>query len=225
MVSVLIVGGTDTGVGKTVVTAALAALASSLGARVAVVKPAQTGVGREEPGDLDTIRELSGVEDLHELSRFPDPLAPATAARVLGAEPPTIADVVDAINALRDRDVVLVEGSGGVLVHLDSRGGTLADLALELAAPVLIVARAGLGTLNHTALTCWLLRARGARCAGVVVGAWPREPDLAAECNLEDLPVYAGRPLVGVLPENSSQLDRSAFLATSQQALTMEILE
>ena len=70
-------------------------------------------------------------------------------------------------------------------------GGTLADVAALLDAPVLVVARAGLGTLNHTALTCEALRARGLDCAGVVIGAWPREPDLAARCNLDDLPPYA----------------------------------
>ncbi len=65
---------------------------------------------------------------------------------------------------------------------------------------MLVVARAGLGTLNETALTCEALRARGLACAGVVIGAWPADPDLAARCNLEDLEAYAGAPLVGRLP-------------------------
>ena len=83
--SVLVVSGTGTGVGKTVVTAALAALAATRGARVAVVKPAQTGAAADDQGDLDGVRRLAGVTDLHEHARFPDPLSPAS-ARI---EPPS----------------------------------------------------------------------------------------------------------------------------------------
>jgi dethiobiotin synthetase len=95
----------------------------------------------------------------------------------------------------------------------------LADLARELDAPALVVARAGLGTLNHTALTCEALRARGIRCEGVVIGAWPAEPDLACTCNLEDLPEYTGEPLLGAMPENAATLDPGAFLAAARRSL------
>lgn len=220
----LVVTGTDTGVGKTIVTAALAALARSRGDRVAVVKPVQTGVGPDETGDLDEVRRLSGVDDLHELARYPDPLAPATAARLAGVEAPDLAKTARVIAGLRDRDLVLVEGAGGLLVHLDAGGHTVADLALALAAPVLVVIRAGLGTLNHTALTCEALRARGVPCKGLVVGAWPHEPDLAAAENLNDLPAYAGEPLVGRLPQDAGALDRDAFLAAAREGLTQEML-
>jgi dethiobiotin synthetase len=211
-------------VGKTIVTAALGALGRARGERVAVVKPAQTGVAPGERGDLDQVRRLAGIEDLHELSRFPEPLAPATAARLAGIEPPAIADHAAAIEQLLDRDLVLVEGSGGVLVHLDWGGGTLADLALAVEAPVLVVARAGLGTLNHTALTCQALRARGVECGGIVIGAWPDDPELAARCNLDDLPVYAGVPTVGRLPDGAGALDPEAFLAVASEGLTAEVL-
>jgi dethiobiotin synthetase len=222
-VRIVVVAGTDTGVGKTIVTAALATLIRSRGRRVAAVKPVQTGVAPSDPGDLDEVRRLARVEDLHELARLPDPLAPATAARLAGAVLPTIADAVRAVEELRDRDVVLVEGSGGLLVHLDGHGGTIADLALGLGAAVLVVARPGLGTLNHTALTCEALRMRGVRCSGVVIGAWPREPDLAARCNLEDLPDYTGVPVVGLMPEDAGALDPGAFHAAAKDALTEEV--
>lgn len=207
----LVVAGTDTEVGKTVVTAALAASARARGERVAVVKPVQTGVKAGEPGDLDEIRRLSAVDDLHELARFEDPLAPATAARRAGVTPPGVAELARRIAVLADRDLVLVEGAGGVLVRFDEAGATLVDLALLLRAPVVLVARAGLGTLNHTALTCEALQHRGVRCLGVVIGAWPARPDLAAQCNLEDLPLYAGVPLLGRLPERAGELAASAF--------------
>lgn len=221
--SVLVISGTDTGVGKTIVTAALAARARAEGRRVAVVKPVQTGVEPHEAGDLDEVRRLSGVEDVHELARFREPLAPATAAQREGLEPPTVAELAATIGELLDRDLVLVEGAGGLLVHLDAHGGTLADLASELDAAVVIVARAGLGTLNHTALTCEALRARGLRCAGVVIGAWPADPDLAASCNLEDLPRYAGAPITGRLPDHAAGLARDAFLAAAQNGLNQEV--
>jgi dethiobiotin synthetase len=82
--SVLVVTGTGTGVGKTIVTAAIAVLAAQRGAPTAVVKIAQTGVGDDEPGDLQEISRLTGIEDLHEFARYPHPLAPAAAARLSG---------------------------------------------------------------------------------------------------------------------------------------------
>lgn len=217
--SILVISGTDTEVGKTVVTAALAAVARADGAQVAVVKPVQTGVGPDEPGDLDEVRRLSGVEDLHEFARLPDPLAPATAARRDGARLPSVREAAEEIRALCDRELVVVEGAGGLLVHLDGDGGTLADLASELDAPVIVVARAELGTLNHTALTCDALRARGLECLGVVIGSWPADPTLAASCNLDDLPTYAEAPLLGMMPERASELDPAAFLAAARDGL------
>lgn len=213
---VLVVSGTDTGVGKTVVTAALAARARARGDRVAVLKPAQTGVARDEPGDADEVRRLSRVDDVHELARYPDPLAPATAARRAGAVTVSAEQVAAAIDGLRDRDVVLVEGAGGLLVRFDDDGTTLADVAARLDAPVLVVARAGLGTLNHTALTCEALAARSLQCAGIVVGAWPAQPDLAAQENLADLPACTGQPVVGRIPEGAARLTPDAFVRGAQ---------
>ncbi len=215
----LVITGTDTGVGKTVVTAALAALAARRGQRVAVVKPVQTGAAPGEPGDLDEVRRLSGIEDVHEYARFPEPLAPATAARRAAVTPPPVETIARRIRALCDRDLVLVEGAGGLLVHLDADGGTLADLARLLRAPVIVVTRAELGTLNATALTCELLRTRRLPCLGIVIGAWPAQPALAATCNLEDLPCYSGRPLLGWMPEGAGGMTRGAFLAAAAAGL------
>ena len=145
---VLIVTGTGTGVGKTVVTAAVAALALATGRRVAVLKPAQTGVARDEPGDLDDVARLAPGVTGRELGRYPDPLAPATAARRAGLPPVTPAAAAAAARDLAaDHDLVLVEGAGGLLVRMTD-DGTLADVAVLPGAPVLVVATAGLGTLN-----------------------------------------------------------------------------
>ncbi len=211
--SVLFVTGTDTEVGKTVTTAALAAAAVAAGRSVAVLKPAQTGVAEGEPGDVAEVRRLAGAEvTAVELARYPEPLAPETAARRAGlprVSPDAVAETARTL--AKEHDLVLVEGAGGLLVRFDDRGSTLADAARLLGAPVLVVAAAGLGTLNATALTAEALRSRDLACAGVVVGSWPREPDLAARCNLADLPVAAGAPLVGLLPQGAGALAPEVF--------------
>lgn len=221
--TVVVVTGTDTGVGKTIVTAALAALARAGGALVAVVKPVQTGVAVGEPGDLDDVRRLAGVDDLHELARFGDPLAPATAARRANVPAPSVAQLAASVRELVDRDLVLVEGAGGLLVHLDAGGGTLADLARELGAPAIVVARAGLGTLNASALTCEALATRGVECLGLVIGAWPAAPDLAAISNLDDLPTYTGRRVLGRLPDGSGTLKPDEFLEVAKAGIDAEL--
>ncbi|MBG0815211.1 dethiobiotin synthase [Planomonospora sp. ID82291] len=219
--SILVVTGTDTGVGKTVVTAAVAALARERGSTVAVVKPAQTGVGENEPGDLDDVIRLSGVTTTFELARFPDPLAPAAAARVSGLPPVSLAEAAVRIKELTgSHRLVVVEGAGGLLVRFDEEGFTLADLARMLHAPVLVVARASLGTLNHTALTLEAVAGRGLDLAGLVIGSWPPDPGLAERCNVADLEMLAARPLAGVLPEGAGGLDRASFARVARAGLS-----
>ncbi|CAO5182701.1 ATP-dependent dethiobiotin synthetase BioD [Frankia sp. AiPs1] len=218
--SVLVVSGTGTEIGKTIVTAARAALAHDRGRSVAVVKPAQTGLAPGEPGDVDLVTALTGLRDVHEWARYPDPLAPAAAARRARTLPLDLAEVAVRIDKLAtDHDLVLVEGAGGLLVRYDDNGATLADLARMLSAPVLVVTAAGLGTLNTTALTLEALAHRGLDLAGVVIGSWPAEPDLACRSNLADLATLAGRPLSGALPAGAGRLNRADFLATARRSL------
>ncbi len=219
----LFVTGTGTGVGKTIVTAAIAALARAAGQRIAVVKLAQTGV-HDGPGsdmpDLETVTRLSGVTDTHELARFPDPLSPEAAARVSGLPPVDFARAAALITALdAARDLVLIEGAGGLLVRYDGEGATIADLAAALEAPALIVTAAGLGTLNHTALTLEAAAARRVRTAGLVIGSWPRHPGLAERENLADLETLANGPLAGLLPEGSGSLPATEFRAVARMSL------
>jgi dethiobiotin synthetase len=217
---VLVVTGTSTGVGKTVVTAAVAALARADGRRVAVVKPAQTGIddGDSDAAEVARLAGLAGAA-VHELAAYPEPLAPRTAAVRAGMPGPDLAATAAAVRGLAaDHDLVVVEGAGGLLVEIGlDPPWTLADLAAELSAPVLVVAAAGLGTLNHTALTAEALAARSLVLAGVVVGAWPQEPALAERCNLTDLDRIAG--LAGAIPAGAGQADPASFPDLARRSL------
>lgn len=195
--NVVVVTGTGTDVGKTVVTAAIASLAAS----VSVVKPAQTGLAPGEPGDLaDVVARAGGHVRTVELARYPDPLSPEAAARRSGLPALTLEEIVEGVRACAT-DLVLVEGAGGLLVRFDDRGLTLADVAAALGAPVLVVTSAGLGTLNATALTLEALGHRRLETLGLVLGCWSAQPDLAARSNVADLRSMAS--LLGAVPQGA----------------------
>ena len=216
----VLVTGTDTGVGKTVVTAAIAAAAQAAGLRVAVLKPGQSGTATGEPADVDVVVRLAAPVTVRALASFPDPLAPLTAARVAGLDPLGFDPVVDAARAAVDKhDLVLIEGAGGLLVPMGRRSSgapwTVADLAVSLDASAVVVSRAGLGTLNHTALTLEALERRAVP-AGVVFGAWPAEPELVHWTNLADL----APDLVGALPAGAGAMDPGVFRRSAPGWLT-----
>lgn len=214
--SVLVVTGTGTGVGKTVATAALACHARLAGLDVAVCKPVQTGT-RNGDDDLVEVARLSGVSQLHSLARFPDPLAPLAAAQRVGAVLPVGAALVDMVTAAdRPGRLTLVEGAGGLLVEIGADGLTLRDLAADLGAQVLTVVAPGLGTLNHTALTLEALTNREIGSAGLVIGAWPAEPGLAEVGNAEALARMA--PLRAQLPAGLGAVTVPEFESVSTAA-------
>ncbi|MEO7754875.1 MAG: dethiobiotin synthase [Terracoccus sp.] len=214
---IIVVTGTDTDVGKTVVTAAVAALLVGAGRTVAAYKPTQTGVAPGDPADMAEVTRLSGVAG-HDGVRLGDPMAPRPAAAREDAVLPGLAHHLTAVAALAaTHDHVLVEGAGGLLVELTEDADTIADLALALGVHgletgVLTVARSGLGTLNHTMLTREALRRRGIREIGIVIGSWPDEPDMIEESNwayfseLDD-------GLLGAVPSGAPARDASSFAA------------
>jgi dethiobiotin synthetase len=217
---IVLVTGTDTEVGKTIVTAAVAAAAQAAGLRVAVVKPGQTGIATGEPTDIEVITRLAAPDTTRTLAEYPDPLAPLTAATVASLPPLELYEVVDAIRAEADKhDLVLVEGAGGLLVPMGVRPSgdswTVADLATTLGVSTIVVARAGLGTLNHTALTLEALARRGVP-AGVVIGAWPHDPELVHWANLSELVPH----LIGALPSGAGDMDPGVFRRSAPGWLT-----
>jgi dethiobiotin synthetase len=112
--------------------------------------------------------------------------------------------------------LTLVEGAGGLLVELGSDGTTLRDVAADLAAPVLVVVASGLGTLNHTTLTLEALANQGIPCAGLVIGAWPAEPEPAEASNWDALTALA--PLRAVLPTGAGSMSAQDFEKLSVSA-------
>ncbi|MEM9348374.1 MAG: dethiobiotin synthase [Planctomycetota bacterium] len=184
----LFVTGTDTGVGKTVIACAIAwALRQQRGgARVAVCKPMATGCDKRREGlvneDAEALAHFSDCRlplDTINPIRYREPLAPAVAAKQLGQSTPwpLLQDAAPQIDAYGD--ALVVEGAGGVMVPLDAddpRTTWLDTGAFGL--PAVVVARAGLGTLNHTAMSVKLLRDAGIKVAGVVINGY--EPDEAA---------------------------------------------
>jgi dethiobiotin synthetase len=215
-VSILVVTGTDTGVGKTVATAALACQARLDGIDVAVCKPVQSG-SADGDDDLADVGRLAGITQLHGLARLPEPLAPAAAARRAGMRLPTGDEMRSMVTAVDRPDrLTLVEGAGGLLVEIGEGGATLRDLAVDLAAPVLVVARAALGTLNHVALTLEALASHNVWCAGLIVGAWPHDPGVIETGNRESLSAMA--PLRAVLPEGAGAFAATEFESMSSAA-------
>ena len=222
--AIVVVTGTGTEVGKTVATAAVAAASLAQGLSVAVLKPAQTGVADGETGDAAEVARLAGPVTAVELARYPEPLAPATAARRSGLIPVTPGDIAEAAAKLSAvHDVVLVEGAGGLLVRYDEEGSTLADAAALLHAGVLLVTPAGLGTLNAAALTAEAMRSRKLSCLGLIIGSWSGDPGLAERCNVADLPVVANAPLLGALPEAAAALSPEIFRSAASGWLAPQL--
>ena len=233
------VTGTDTDVGKTITTAALAAALTADGDTVAVYKPTQTGVSCEEPGDMAEVARLSGVKNVYEGIRLRDPMAPDAAALRENRDLPSLADHAARILELAaSHDHVLVEGAGGLLVTLDGQGNTIAELAalvdqrvveraaaqgsdaLTIRTAFVVVCRSALGTLNHTGLTLEALHHRGVAAPALVIGAWPAAPSYVEVSNLDSLQGQ-GVNFLGTLPAGAAQLAPETFRAQASEWLKL----
>ena len=178
------VTGTDTEVGKSVVAAATCAALAAAGARVAAFKPVVTGLD-EEPGEFGRDHELlasvaNAGQSPEQVApyRFGPPVSPHLAAELAGV---TI-EPAELVAAARRHDLLVCEGVGGLLVPI-TPGYLVRDLAVDLHLPVVIAARPGLGTINHTLLTVEAARAGGLAVAGVVMTPWPGDPTAMQRSN------------------------------------------
>lgn len=204
----LFVTATDTGVGKTVISAAIARYLKDRRQKVAVLKPVASGCYRAREGLISEDAEfLAAASDTHHPldlicpNRYQEPLAPGVAA--LRAGQPVDWDAVSRSIQLmsRDSDCMIIEGAGGLFVPLDEQH-TILDLILALAVPVLIVARPFLGTINHTLLTIQALRSAGVEMAGVVINRYPAEhPGVAEETSPQQIEKFGKVPVLALVPE------------------------
>jgi len=205
----LFITGTDTNVGKTVIAGAIARSIHLQGKRVAVCKPAATGCPRRREGLVSEDAEYLAAcaESRHPLDlvcpqRYAEPLAPAVAAE-RSAQPLDWSSIDRSIKIMADdSDVLIVEGVGGVLVPMDAKH-TVLDMIRWLKLPVVVVARAQLGTLNHTLLTLNALRQINADIAGVVINRYPADhAGIAEETNPRALEKWGKVPVLCVVPES-----------------------
>jgi len=216
-VTILLVTGTDTGVGKTLVSAMIAAALAARGVRLGVAKPCETGCrlvdGALYAEDATTLAAAAGTSDPIEVLcayRLPDPLAPALAA----ARARVTIDVAGLVRTLTARaeslDLLLVEGAGGLLVPL-TNGTSFADLAYALNASVLLVVGSRLGAINHALLSLEVLTQRRIPLAGYVVNRLAPDGDPAVETNTALLRALTAARFLGEIPHLP---DAAATLAT-----------
>jgi dethiobiotin synthetase len=222
-VSAIFVTGTDTGCGKTAVACALARSVRAAGLRVRVLKPIETGC--EDGRAADALALAEAAQDDAPLERlcpyrFALPAAPEVAARAEGVA--IELERIDAALGLarRDADLVIVEGAGGLLVPISGELD-MAGLATRLGLPLLVAARASLGTINHTLLTLEAARARELRVVGVVISHTTSALSPADRRNLDLLLGRLPVPLLGELGFGQKLLpapfDAAAFLAAAGQ--------
>jgi dethiobiotin synthetase len=203
----LFVTGTDTEVGKSVVAAAICAALAARGERVAAFKPVVTGLD-EEPGEFGRDHELlasvaSAGQSPDDVApyRFDPPVSPHLAAELAGV---TI-EPTELVAAVRAHELVVCEGVGGLLVPI-TPGYLVRDLALDIGLPVVVAARPGLGTINHTLLTIEAARAGGLEVAAVVMTPWPEEPTPMERSNRATIERLGGVEVTGLPPTSPDRL-------------------
>ncbi len=207
----IFITGTDTGIGKTLVAAGVLRAARSRGIDAVPMKPVQTGAvssgggGRLVAPDLDLCLRVSGIDpDRYELDlmspyRYEPACSPHLAGRLAGRYPSIDSILLSAEELAASHDAIVVEGAGGALVPLDERD-TMLDLMRRLDLPVLLVARASLGTINHTLLTLAALKAAGTPVLGVVLNEAEYVPhDIVAEDNPKAIEQFGGVRVLGGL--------------------------
>ncbi len=226
----LFITGTDTDVGKTTVAAGLAGALKNRGYSVGVMKPVQSGAGIREgrlySQDAELMMKAAGSEDEEELV-FPvllrEALAPSVAAEIEG-KTVDIELIKKAYAELERRhDVVIVEGAGGIAVPLKDRF-LVSDLIACLGLPAIVVARAGLGTINHTFLTIEHARKSGIAIIGVIINNY--RGGLAEETGQKVISEITGVPVIGVIPydERISAGDVRSIVSLVEKSVDMEAI-
>lgn len=222
----LFITGTDTNVGKTFVTSLLAASYRSRGVDIGVFKPMMSGVKREDvTSDVSRLKayaqDSNSLQDITPFS-FDEPLAPYMAAKRQGTTV-SLKQVVRAWERIRDRHACyLVEGAGGIAVPLGP-SYLVADVANAIGFPVLIVARAGLGTVNHTLLTVAFARQKGLDVIGVIINKTGKA-DRSEKTNPQLIEAFCGVPVLGSIPELRT-ISRQTAPSVASRYISLEKLD
>jgi dethiobiotin synthetase len=234
--------GTDTGVGKTVITAALIKAVGLLGLKACSMKPIETGcktaVSSQQsavsskkrtliPSDGMFLKKMAGIDDSIDLItpiRFENPLAPITASEIEGREIDLDKIHIAYSELSRKYDVIIVEGIGGLLVPI-KRDYFVLDLARDFGLPIIVVSRPGLGTLNHTLLTVNYAIKEGLDVAGIIINySQPPEGTLAENTNPEVIKQISPVPLIGIFPY-LEDLSSNTIEKAGVKNLDLEILK
>ena len=220
----IFVTGTDTGVGKTIVSAALAYFLTERGLNVGIMKPAESGVS--DPSRLGNDGSLlqwaaNSSDAMEEISpyRLRAPLAPAQAAKKENCFIDFTGLIATAQRLGRRHDFLIIEGAGGLMTPL-SGGLLMADLAKGIGLPLLVVTTPRLGTLNQTLLTIFAAQQMEIPVAGYLINRMPAQPDEAAETAPHTLASLASADILGVLPEvNGDELEKVCALSATLKSL------
>lgn len=216
--------GTDTDAGKTVASAAIISLLLNSGIDVVPVKPAQTGCeltdGKLSAPDLDFTLKITGLEVDPEIKdtlspyKFKPACSPHLAAN-LACENIKISEIVKTIEDISiNHECVVIEGAGGIMVPLNN-SEMMIDLMCKLGLPVILTARPGLGTINHTLLSLKALRDKGLKVAGVIFCATkPLKGDFIEEDNVKSIEKFGNVKVLGTIPfiENIDNISSDRFL-------------
>lgn len=214
--------GTGTDIGKTFITAGIAAKAVEAGLKTALVKPIQTGTD-EYPSDVQTIHAM--VPGLYPLDatlavpfQFKLAASPHLAARMEGKQL-KINEIVRhcrELEQLTEPDLMLFEGAGGLYVPLNDTD-TMLDLIARLGYPVILVADALLGTINHTMLSVMALRGAGIKIAGVIINNMPENENLIATDNVATIAQHSKLPILATVKRITGEITAPKLIGALKQ--------
>ncbi len=222
--------GTDTGVGKTVVTGAVIKAIQSFGVRVGAMKPIESGCGKEGsvliPYDGTFLKQAAQmIEPITQVTPFcfENPLSPLAASEIEGRQV-SIEDLKKAYYRLyREYEAIVVEGVGGLMVPV-RKDYFVVDLARDLSLPLLIVIRPGLGTINHTMLTVTYALEAGLEVAGIIINySHPPEYSMAEKTNPGILKEICPVPIIGTFPY-LKEMGEDVLEKTGMKNLDLKVL-
>ncbi len=212
----IFITGTDTEVGKTIIAGGLARLIRNMGINVGIMKPVETG-GKYKKGkligkDTEYLIRMSKIQDTYRHINpyvFEHPLAPYVAAELEGKKIYKKKILTSFRNLTDKYDFLVVEGCGGFLVPVTSNY-MISDLAGDMKLPIIIVSRAGLGSINHTLLTLNHAQRSGLKVLGVIINKTSKNIQISEKTNPQVIRAFGGVPILGIIPYTSGRKSMDA---------------